>query len=443
VKPVFPALWFSSRGIAALLALAFLLALASVVPWLLVPLYAACAIFVAALAADLALGPSSSALRVVRRAIAPLALGRSETIAYDVFNRANIAIRVGIIETPVDILEFAAPSVEARVGARAQVAATLALVPRERGLARFGVLYAWVENGIGLFRRRYRIDAAEDARVFPDLSAVERYGSLAKRNTLIEAGLRRLRFRGAGSEFESLRDYAPGDGFRLVDWKATARRGRMMVAQYDVERSQNVIVALDCGRLMTPRVGAARKLDYAITAALSVGRVAEEASDNVGLVAFAAQPILDIAPRRGAAHYRALAQASYALQPRFEEPDYETIFTAIRRRHAKRSLIVLFTDIFDPVTSAAVLAALAALVPRHLVVCVLMNDAAIETALDAPPTTPRDAYRTSVAMTLADERATAIAVLRARGIIVVDVPAPKLTVALIDAYLDIKSRGLL
>ncbi len=443
MKPVFPALWLSSRGIAALLGLALLLALASVVSWLIVPFFAACAIFIAALAADLALGPSSGTLRVVRRAIAPLALGRPATITYDVVNRAAIAIRVGIIETPIDILDFAEPTVEARVAARAQIDVTLALVPRERGLARFGALYAWVENGIGLMRRRYRIEAAEDVRVLPDLSAVERYGSLAKRNTLIEAGLRRLRFRGAGSEFESLREYAPGDGFRLVDWKATARRGRMMVAQYDVERSQNVIVALDCGRLMTPRIGAARKLDYAITAALSVGRIAEEASDNVGLVAFAARPILDIAPRRGAAHYRALAQASYALQPRFEEPDYETIFTAIRRRYAKRSLIVLFTDIFDPVTSAAVLAALAALVPRHLVVCVLMNDAAIETALDATPTTPRDAYRTSVAMTLADERATSIAVLRSRGILVVDVPAPKLTVALIDAYLDIKSRGLL
>jgi uncharacterized protein (DUF58 family) len=223
VKPVFPALWFSSRGIAALLALAFLLALASVVSWLLVPLYAACAIFVAALAADVALGPSSTALRIVRRPIEPLALGRSATVTYDVVNRATIAIHVGIIETPIEILDFAAPSVEARVAARAQVVAMLALVPRERGLARFGVLYAWVENRIGLLRRRYRIEAAEDVRVLPDLSAVERYGSLAKRNTLIEAGLRRLRFRGAGSEFESLRDYAPGDGFRNVDWKATAR----------------------------------------------------------------------------------------------------------------------------------------------------------------------------------------------------------------------------
>ncbi len=443
MKRVFPAIWLTSRAIAIMLFLALLLAIASVVPALLGALYAGVAIFVAAIAADVALGPTQGTLRVVRRPVPPLALARDAELTYDVVNRARIPIAVGVIETPVAIVDFAEAAVRASVPARAETSVTLACRPRERGLARFDTLYAWAENRIGLLRRRYRTAASEDARVMPDLSAVEGSGSLAKRRTLVEAGLRRMRLRGGGSDFESLREYAPGDGFRLVDWKATARRGRMMVAQYDVERSQNVIVALDCGRLMTPRVGRARKLDFAVTAALSVLRVAETANDNVGLVAFAARTLVDVAPHRGSAHYRALARASYDLQPRFEEPDYETAFAALRRRQSKRSMFVLFTDIFDPVTSAAILAAVSTLVPRHVVVCVLMNDAAIETALDATPLTARDAYRTSVAMTLADERATAIAILRARGVIVVDVPAPRLTLALIDAYLDVKARGVL
>jgi hypothetical protein len=156
-------------------------------------------------------------------------------------------------------------------------------------------------------------------------------------------------------------------------------------------------------------------------------------------LAFAAKPVLSIAPRRGAAHLNALAQAVYDVQPRLEEPDYETTFADLRQRYTKRSLIVFFTDMFDPVTSAAVLSGLAVLVRRHLVICVLMNDQAIAKALDSTPATPREAYRTSVAMSLADERARAIAVLRSRGIIVVDVPAPKLTVAVLDAYLDVKA----
>jgi len=443
VRPVVPAVWLSARGVWVLLGLALLLALASVAGPMLYAFAAAGALALALVAADAAIGPTSRALRVARLPLPLVALRRTATATYEVENRAGVGVRLGILETPVPILDFAAESVGGTVAPRSVASLELAFTPRERGPAHFGDLYVWVENRIGLLRRRYRVPAGADVRVFPDLSAVEEYGTLAKRSTLLDAGLRRLRLRGAGSEFESLREYQPGDAFRLIDWKATARRGRMMVSQYQAERSQNVIVALDCGRLMTPRIGPQRKFDYALTGALSVARVAQLAGDNIGLEAFAGKPLLSIAARRGAAHVSALAQSAYDLQPRMDEPDYESTFVALRRRYSKRSLIVLFTDIFDPVTSASVLAGLGSLVPRHLAICVLMNDAAIGAALEETPATTASAYRTSVAMTLADERAKAIAVLRARGIIVVDVPAPQLTIALLDAYLDVKARGLL
>jgi uncharacterized protein (DUF58 family) len=443
MRSVAPAIWLSARGVWVLLFLALLLALASVIHPVLYVFGVAIAVAIALLAADVALGPSPTALRVVRHPLPHLALRRTGTLTYDVENRAAIGVRVGLIEAPIATIDFAADTVVATVPPRSARTLELAFLARERGPVHFGAVYVWVENQIGLLRRRYRTESSDDGRVMPDLSAVESYGTLAKRSTLIDAGLRRLRMRGVGSEFESLREYQAGDAFRLVDWNATARRGHLMVAQYDVERSQNVIVALDCGRLMTPRIGPQRKFDYALTAALSVARIAQAANDNVGLIAFAAKPVLKIAPRRGAAHVNALAQATYDLQPRMEEPDYETVFTELRRAYSKRSLVILFTDIFDPVTSASVLAGLGSLVPRHVVMCVLMNDAAIASALEEEPKTVSGAYRTAVAMTLADERAKAIAVLRSRGIIVVDVPAARLTVAILDAYLDVKARALL
>ena len=443
MRPVFPALWLSMRGVWSLLAIALVLAVSSVVPVLLYAVAVAALGLGALLIADAVAGPSARSLRVVRRPLPPLALRRTASVTYDVENRALLPIRVGVVETPVPTIVFAGAVVIARVPPRTATVATLAFEPRERGRVGFGALYVWTENRIGLLRRRYRSENADEARVFPDLGAVAGYGTLAKRSTLVDAGLRRLRQRGAGREFESLREYAPGDGFGLIDWKATARRGRTMVAQYAVERSQAVIVALDCGRLMTPRIGPQLKFDYALEAALSVARVAQAADDNIGLLAFAAKPIVEIAPRRGAAHLRALANIAYDLQPRFEEPDYETIFAELRRRYTKRSLIILFTDIIDPITSAAVLAGLQTLVPRHLVVCVLLNDVALAAALERSPSSPTDAYRTAVAMTLADERARSVAILRSRGIIVIDVPAPRLTLALVDAYLDVKARGRL
>jgi len=229
------------------------------------------------------------------------------------------------------------------------------------------------------------------------------------------------------------------------EFLACYQRGdfRHAIAQYDVERSQTVMLVLDAGRLMTPRIGGQRKFDYAVTAALSVASIASLVDDKVGVLAFAGDIIEHIAPRAGARHVSGLVQHLYDLQPRFEESDYSGAFTYLRKRQPKRSLVIFFTDMFDPVASAGVLANVAMLVPRHLVVCVLMNDEAIADALQTVPATAEQAYRASVAATLGAERRKAAAMLQQRGIAVIDVPAAQLSVSLINAYIDIKARDLL
>jgi uncharacterized protein (DUF58 family) len=443
MRPVFPSIWLSGRGVWWLLAVALIVALTSVLPAYVPFALFAAAVYVALAIADLALGPRIGAVRLRRGTTGFVSLRREAALRYVIENRSPVGIRIAVLESPIETFAFKQDTIEARIGPRTFVELVSPFYARERGLVRVNAIYCRLENTIGFLSRRRRIDLPEDVRVFPDLSAVERYGRLARRTTLIESGLRKMRLRGAGTDFESLREYLPGDAFRQINWKATARHGQMMVEQYEVERSQNVLILLDAGRLMTPRIGLQRKFDYALTAALSIAQIAQTAGDNVGLTAFAAKPVLAIGPRRGAAHVALLTRSAYDLQPRLEEPDYETAFTQLKQRYSKRSLVVLFTDMFDPAASAAVLAGLAMLVPRHLVMCVLMNDAAISRALDEAPQTPRDAYRAAVALALVAERERAIATLRARGIIVVDVAAPKLTVALLDAYLDVKSRGLL
>ena len=216
-----------------------------------------------------------------------------------------------------------------------------------------------------------------------------------------------------------------------------------MVAQYEVERAQQIVVAIDAGRLMAARLGDRRKLDYAVSAALAIAAIARLAADRVGVVAFAASVLARVAPGTGAQHSAQLTDVLSDLEPRFEEADYERAFLDLERTLRRRSLVVLFTDLFDPVASSAVLGAAKLLTTRHLVLVVLMNDAAIAGALRAVPRDAEDAYRAAVAATLSDERARAVAGLRNRGIIVVDVPAAELSIALLDAYVDIKTRGLL
>src|SRR5947209_13870999 len=216
-----------------------------------------------------------------------------------------------------------------------------------------------------------------------------------------------------------------------------------MVAQYEVERAQQIVVALDAGRLMTPRLGDRRKLDHAVSAALAIAAIGRLAADRVGVIAFAATTLARVLPAVGAAHAAKLTDVLSDLEPHFEESDYERAFLDLSRTLRRRSLVVLFTDLFDPVASAAVLGAAKLLVPRHLVLVVLMNDAAVADALRATPRDAEDAYRAAVAATLSDERARAVAGLHNLGILVVDVPAAELSIALLDSYVDIKTRGLL
>jgi len=436
-------LWFSARALWGLAAVAVVLACSPGVA-IFAPLGVALGVLLAvATLVDGLLLATTRSLHVTRELPTHFSLRRTAELRYTIENRSTRALRVGVVDAPLRTLDLGEDEVIALVpaGSVATVAATA--LPVARGSDAFSRMYVWCETGLGLIRRRTVIDAPEAIRVYPDLSAVERYGSLQVRNRLIEAGLRRIRLRGAGTEFESVRDYASGDAFRSIDWKATARRGKLMVVQREVERSQDVMLLLDCGRLMTARIGEQRKLDYAVTAGLSLASIASLASDRVGVVAFAEKILVARAPRSTAESVRALADALCDVEPRFEESDYARAFTYVRSHLHRRSLIAFFTDVIDPVAQSAVLAELGSLAKRNVVLCIFMNDAAVSETLARVPQSVDDAYRIDVALGLSLERAVAARTLQRAGLVVIDVPAAKLSVAAIDEYLRIKSRGLL
>jgi uncharacterized protein (DUF58 family) len=429
------------RGIAALLGLAFVAYLiARAFPWP-VALAVALLAFAALVAYDVAL--LRGEVDIVRVVPPRFALARRDDLRYEIANRTARERRVAIVEAPADRLAIDVAEARASLAPRTRATVTIGVLPRERGRTALRSYHARILSRLGIVELRRTFRDPVPLRVMPDLSALDRSGDLAARTKLIESGLRRLRRRGIGGEFESLREYTTDDPFRAIDWKASARRGKPMVAQYEVERAQQIVIGIDAGRLMSARLGDRRKLDYAVSAALAIAAIARLAADRVGVVAFAANVLARVAPGSGAQHSAQLTDVLSDLEPRFEEADYERAFLALERSLRRRSLVVLFTDLFDPVASSAVLGAAQLLTARHLVLVVLMNDAAISGALRAIPQDAEDAYRAAVAATLSDERARAVAALRNRGILVVDVPAAELSIALLDAYVDIKTRGLL
>ncbi|MEA2666765.1 MAG: hypothetical protein QOI11_3709, partial [Candidatus Eremiobacteraeota bacterium] len=256
--------WIAPRGVAALAGLALLaFALAQVLAWQ-AALALLAALFVALVVYDLA--QLRGELRIERLEPPRLALARRAAFGYAIANRGRVPLDVGLVEAPAERLAIDLAETRVLVPPRARVTVQVGVVPRERGRTTLRSYHARIRSPLGIVELRRGWRAPVALRVSPDLSALDRSGDLVARTKLLESGLRRLRRRGAGGEFSSLREYGPDDEFRAIDWKASARRGRAMVATYEVERAQQIVVAVDAGRLMTPRLGDRRKLDHAVSA---------------------------------------------------------------------------------------------------------------------------------------------------------------------------------
>ena len=253
--------------------------------------------------------------------------------------------------------------------------------------------------------------------------------------------MRPVRQRGEGGSFESLREYVIGDDPRIVDWKATAHRGKVMVRQYEAERRQNVVILVDAGRMMTEQVGARERLDYALTAALLLADVASLHGDQVGLLVFADRVQQYIPPSRSS--ISALADALGAVHARMVEPNYPAAFTYLAKQLRRRSLLVVFTDIIDSSASSALVAHLGKAAGRHLPIAVAIRNPDLEAGAQKPAGNEPDVYRRIAAEELMQARAAALAQMQRSGVLVADSHPNDAVPNVVNRYLDVKRRGLL
>jgi uncharacterized protein (DUF58 family) len=320
---------------------------------------------------------------------------------------------------------------------------TYSVTPPARGDFPFGDVYFRVRSPMGLVLRQGRIPAAASVSVYPNLRAVEEYDLLLKRAHLMRQGARRVRLTGGGREFAALREYTPDDEYRTIDWKATARRGKVISRTYEAERSQDVFLLIDLGRLMRQEIAHTQKLDHVVNAGLMLAHVVAEADDRVGLLTFADEARAWLPPRRGRAQANDILQSLYAARAEPIESDYRQAFRFLAARWRKRSLAVLFTDLSDPESSATLLAEIAALATMHLVVCVVVSDPLVAQRARQVPDDVAQVYEKAVAEEVIADRRRALGLLQRRGVLVVDAEPKELSVELVARYLEVKSRSLL
>ncbi len=318
------------------------------------------------------------------------------------------------------------------------------VMPHGRGDFHFGDVYIRLTGPFGLAMRQIRLPMRQDVRVYPELLDMRRYEISLRRSRALQSGQRIVKLRGRGTEFESLREYVPDDEFRVVDWKASARRGKLISRQYQEEKSQNVMLVLDCGRVMGPVIAGLSRLDHSINAAMMLAHVAALKGDKVGMMAFGEEVQAFSPPKQGKSQTLSLLSLSYNLAEASGDSDYYRAVPFLSRRWTRRSLVVFFTDLVDPESSKPLISQITSLTKKHLCLCVVMSDpAVIEAARAGTLEEPADAFRAAAARQVLQDRKRAAATLARAGAIVLDVPPDKLTPSVVNQYLDAKARALL
>lgn len=398
---------------------------------------------VAAAVADLLLTPSLRRIDVVREVRDVLSVGAKNPVIIGLRNRHATAVSVTIHdEPPLPSSWFDLPA-EVTLQPKQRTGVTYLVQPHRRGKNQFGKVHLRMVSRWGLW---YLIDEREltrDVKIYPDIQAVRKVELLARQNRLADAGVRLSRIRGRGSEFDRLREYRREDEYRNIDWKATSRHQELISREYVVERNQNVLLLIDCGRSMCNEADGVSHFDRCLNAAILLAYVALRQGDTVGVMVCSNRLERWVRPVRGLGSIESLISQVYDLTPTYEATDYALMVEELRRRYRKRSLVILLTHALDELHLQSIAEHVRQLRSPHLVLSAFLQNVPLTARLNTIPETDLEAFQVAAAAEVVALQEMQLAKLRKTGLLVIDTPPEGLSGQVISRYLDIKARHLL
>lgn len=315
------------------------------------------------------------------------------------------------------------------------------LRPTRRGDRRADRVTVRTTGPLGLAGRQVSLDVPGRLRVLPEFASRRHLPSRLARLRELD-GRTAVQVRGAGTEFDSLREYVIGDDVRSIDWRATARRSEVVVRTWRPERDRRVLLVLDTSRTSAARIGDLPRIDASMEAALLLGALASRAGDRVDLVAYDRRLRTQVAGAQGPRLLPALADALAPLEPNLVEADWAGVVQTVRTRLSQRALVVLLTSLEPAAVEHGLLPVVGPLAHDHTVVLASVADPEVA-ALRAGRETSRDVYDAAAAERTELERAAVALRLRQRGVEVVDAQPEDLAPRLADTYLALKAAGRL
>jgi len=412
---------------------------------------------------DCARLPRANKLAAMRSWSNAPSLDSQTEIELTIENQGSVIIQCRLIDDlPSALRDAAAQQEMIRVSSFPRVPASVRyrIEPQERGDCTTGQLYIRYRSPLGLAERWGKAPLQQTLRVYPALRTGEEQQIFLARSRQIDLQLRQTRQRGLGRDFESLRDYRPGDDMRDICWTASARRGNLITRQYQTERSQPVWIVLDCGRLMRSRVVAApgtkaamplapgslrehSKLDHACTTAVALAQLALFSGDRVGLLAYGQTIQQRLLPGRGAAHLRQMIELLAQLRAESSEADHLRATTLLGRLQPRRSLILWVTDLAETAMRPEVIDGAMHLLRRHVLLFVAMAQPEVDAIAQDRPNNVDQMFRAAAAQEMAGRRELLLARLHEQGALTLDLNPEAVTSSVLNQYLKVKERAML
>jgi uncharacterized protein (DUF58 family) len=410
-------------------------------PWLVLAVGVVAVIALVVL--DILLAPRPASLQPSREAPRVLRLRRPAPTTLSLYNPTSRQLDVAVHDAALPSMGRTPRRDRASIAPGGWVALPAGLEPARRGRFRLGPLTLRTGGPLGLAGRQATLPVVQDVKVYPALKGRDEVALRMRRGRLLQAGVRSSALRGGGSEFDALREYLPDDEFRRINWRATARSSSAITNQFREEKNQQLILLLDASRSMAGQVEGVSRLEHALDAAVAVAELGTRIGDHVGVVAFGQSVRAQLDPRGSRDQPHRIIDLLFGIEPLLEAPDYGGAFASVLRRHRRRALMVLFTDLSERSVLEPLLRAVPVLLTRHVLMIAAVRDPDVESMARAAPTTSAEAYEKAAASGFLEWRDGAAALLRRMGVPTFDLHPHELAGRMADEYLRVKALGRL
>jgi len=382
-------------------------------------------------------------IQAVRRTPKIFSLGEINKIHLDITNTSTQNLSLEIIdELPIQ-LQKRDFKIIINIASKTTETLSYNLRPLQRGEYIFGALNIYLSSQAGLLQRRTQFTEPTNVPVYPSIIQMKQLALKAFDQVTTQKGIKKIRRLGHSYEFEQIKSYVRGDDYRSINWKASSRRGTLMVNAYQDERAQQVYCVLDKSRVMRMPFNGLSLMDYAINTSLVISNIVLQKDDRAGLLSFSDVMGTAIKAERKANQLNKIMAALYREQERTGEANYELLYHASRKLIKGRSLLLLFTNFESTYALERVLPVLRKINTLHLLVVVFFDNSEIREFSEQGAEDTEDIYLQTIAQNYLAEKTAMIQRLKKFGIQAVLTRPEELAVNSINKYLELKARGLI